>query len=96
MTRSRRILQDTLTAVRERVTIDQAGFLLYPNGERHLRSLEVLQRVLLIRHPDRPAVRQSILAACVCGYFAIVMPPLPGICTASSDDAAAVRGAACA
>jgi len=43
--RSRRILQDTLTAIRERVTVDQAGFLLYPNGERHLRSLEVLQRV---------------------------------------------------
>ncbi len=43
--RSRRILQDTLTAIRERVTVDQAGFLLYPNGERHLRSLEILQRV---------------------------------------------------
>ncbi len=42
--RSRRILQDTLTVIRERVTIEQAGFLLYPNGERHLRSLEVLER----------------------------------------------------
>jgi error-prone DNA polymerase len=41
--RSRRVLQDTLTAIREGVTVDQAGFLLYPNGERHLRSLEVLQ-----------------------------------------------------
>ncbi len=43
--RSRRILQDTLTAIREGVTIDSAGFALYPNGERHLRSLEVLQYV---------------------------------------------------
>jgi error-prone DNA polymerase len=43
--RSRRVLQDTLTAIRERVMIDQAGFLLYQNGERHLRSLDVLQRV---------------------------------------------------
>jgi len=43
--RSRRILQDSVTAIRERVTVDQAGFLLYPNGERHLRSLEILQRV---------------------------------------------------
>ncbi len=43
--RSRRILQDTLTAIREGVTIDNAGFALYPNGERHLRSLEVLQHV---------------------------------------------------
>ncbi len=46
--RSRRILQDTVTAIRERVTIDRAGFALYPNGERHLRSLEVLQTV----YPD--------------------------------------------
>ena len=43
--RSRRILQDTLTAIRGGVTIDNAGFTLYPNGERHLRSLEVLQHI---------------------------------------------------
>ncbi len=43
--RARRVLQDTLTAIREGVTVDQAGFALYPNGERHLRSLEVLQHV---------------------------------------------------
>jgi len=35
--RSRRALQDTLTAIREGVTLEQAGFALYPNGERHLR-----------------------------------------------------------
>ena len=40
--RGRRILQDTLTAIRERTTIHQAGFQLYPNGERHLRSRETL------------------------------------------------------
>jgi len=43
--RSRRVLQDTLTAIREGVTVDRAGFLLYPNGERHLRPREVLKRV---------------------------------------------------
>jgi error-prone DNA polymerase len=43
--RSRRVLQDTLTAIREGVTVEQAGFLLHPNGERHLRSLEVLRHV---------------------------------------------------
>ena len=43
--RSRRILQDTVTAIRERVTVDKAGFMLYANGERHLRSREALQRV---------------------------------------------------
>ena len=43
--RSRRMLQDTLTAIRKGLTVDSAGFALYPNGERHLRSLEVLQHV---------------------------------------------------
>jgi error-prone DNA polymerase len=43
--RSRRVLQDTLTAIREGVTVERAGFLLHPNGERHLRSLEVLRHV---------------------------------------------------
>ncbi len=43
--RSRRMLQDTLTAIREGVTVDNAGFALYPNGERHLRSLDVLRHV---------------------------------------------------
>ncbi|MDJ0905790.1 MAG: error-prone DNA polymerase [Woeseiaceae bacterium] len=44
-TRARRIVQDTLTAIRHAVTVDNAGFALYPNGERHLRSLDVLQHV---------------------------------------------------
>ena len=42
--RTRRILQDAVTAIRLGTTIDNAGFSLYPNGERHLRPLEVLQR----------------------------------------------------
>jgi error-prone DNA polymerase len=44
-TRARRIVQDTLTAIRHGVTVDNAGFALYPNGERHLRSLQVLKYV---------------------------------------------------
>ncbi|MDH3433221.1 MAG: PHP domain-containing protein, partial [Gammaproteobacteria bacterium] len=43
--RSRRILQDAVTAIRHGTTIDNAGFNLYPNGERHLRSIEILQRI---------------------------------------------------
>ena len=43
--RARRILQDALTAIRIGTTIDKAGFALYANGERHLRSLAVLERV---------------------------------------------------
>ncbi len=43
--RSRRILQDAVTAIRLGTTVDRAGFGLYANGERHLRSLDVLRRV---------------------------------------------------
>jgi error-prone DNA polymerase len=43
--RSRRALQDVLTAVRHGCTIDQAGERLYPNAERHLRSLAQLHAI---------------------------------------------------
>ena len=43
--RKRRVLQDTLTAIRLGVTIENAGFALHSNGERHLRPLEVLQHI---------------------------------------------------
>ncbi len=40
--RSRRMLQDTLTAIRHGTTVAAAGNRLFPNGERHLRELERL------------------------------------------------------
>ena len=43
--RSRRRLQDALTAVRLSVPIRQAGWSLHPNGERHLREIERLARL---------------------------------------------------
>ncbi len=43
--RSRRMLQDTITAIRKKVTIDRAGFALYPNGERYLRSPESIETI---------------------------------------------------
>ena len=46
--RGRRALQDTLTALRHRVPLAEAGWRLFPNGERHLRSIETLHR----RYPD--------------------------------------------
>lgn len=46
--RERRALQDTLTAVREGVTLDRAGFMLYPNGERYLRPRDVIATI----YPD--------------------------------------------
>lgn len=43
--RARRALQDTLTAIREGVTVATAGFSLHANGERYLRPINVLQRI---------------------------------------------------
>ncbi|WP_236886482.1 error-prone DNA polymerase [Dyella thiooxydans] len=40
--RSRRALQDTLTAIRHRSSVAEVGDKLFPNGERHLRRREVL------------------------------------------------------
>ncbi|WP_207258306.1 error-prone DNA polymerase [Pseudomonas sp. FW305-70] len=41
--RGRRALQDTMTAIRHHLPVADAGLRLHPNGERHLRSLDVLQ-----------------------------------------------------
>ncbi|MGI9309410.1 MAG: error-prone DNA polymerase, partial [Gammaproteobacteria bacterium] len=43
--RKRRALQDTVTAIREGLTLDRAGFALYPNGERFLRSRNELASI---------------------------------------------------
>jgi error-prone DNA polymerase len=43
--RGRRVLQDTLTAIRLKTTVATAGLALYPNGERHLRPRAVLDRL---------------------------------------------------
>jgi error-prone DNA polymerase len=44
-TRARRPLQDALTALRLKTTVDAAGHALFPNGERHLRSRLALGRL---------------------------------------------------
>jgi error-prone DNA polymerase len=43
--RSRRALQDVMTAIRLRVPLHAAGFALYPNGERCLRPLQRLREL---------------------------------------------------
>lgn len=40
--RRRRALQDTLTAIRHHTTVADAGWRLFPNGERHLRTRDAL------------------------------------------------------
>ncbi|SIP86484.1 error-prone DNA polymerase [Solilutibacter tolerans] len=40
--RGRRALQDTMTAIRHRCTVAEAGWRLFQNGERHLRTRSIL------------------------------------------------------
>ncbi len=53
--RARRALQDTMTAIRHRVPVAEAGRRLFPNGERHLRT----RRALAAIHP--PALLEETL-----------------------------------
>jgi error-prone DNA polymerase len=43
--RARRALQDVLTAIRHRCTVANAGWRLFPNGERHLRTRQALAAI---------------------------------------------------
>ncbi|GAB1596952.1 error-prone DNA polymerase [Lysobacter sp. PAGU 2638] len=43
--RNRRELQDVMTAIRLRMPLKEAGYALFPNGERHLRSRTMLAAV---------------------------------------------------
>ena len=43
--RERRMLQDTLTAIRHRKPVERLGFALHPNAERVLRPLDELARI---------------------------------------------------
>ncbi len=60
---SRRQLQDVVTCIREKCTIDNAGFKLFPNAERHLKTQEEMLR-LFRNYPDAIAKTQEIAEAC--------------------------------
>ena len=59
--RSRRQLQDVLTAIRLGIPVAQAGHALYPNGERHLRRLARLARLY---PPELLAESLEVAARC--------------------------------
>lgn len=60
---ARRELQDILTCIREKCTIQTAGYKLCQNAERYLKPEKELQR--LFRHyPDAIAHTQEIVTAC--------------------------------
>jgi error-prone DNA polymerase len=59
----RRELQDILTCVREKCTIQNAGFLLHPNAERFLKPVEEMVR-LFRQYPDAILKSKEIADAC--------------------------------
>lgn len=59
--RSRRPLQDVLTAIRLGIPVQQAGYALYPNAERHLRHRLRLERLY---PPELLAATLDISARC--------------------------------
>ena len=60
---ARRPLQDVLTCIREHCTIDEAGFRLFANAERHLKAGDEMAR-LFRRWPDAVARTCEIAEAC--------------------------------
>lgn len=61
----RRELQDILTCTREKCTIQNAGFLLHQNAERHLKDKVEMSR-LFRQYPD--AIANSVLLAECCQF----------------------------
>ena len=61
----RRQLQDVLTCIREKCTIQNAGFRLLPNAERYLKSGEEMAR-LFLHYPE--AIQRSIEIAEACKF----------------------------
>ena len=62
-TPERRPLQDVLTCIREHVTIEEAGFRLQANAERHLKSPDEMQR-LFRRWPQALENAAQLAEAC--------------------------------
>ncbi|WP_305798471.1 error-prone DNA polymerase [Uliginosibacterium sp. TH139] len=61
--RGRRPLQDTLTAIRLRSTLFEAGLALFPNGERHLRT-----RMRLARLYPPALLAETLRVAALCNF----------------------------
>lgn len=59
----RRQLQDMLTCIREKCTINTAGYLLHPNAERYLKPRDEMFR-LFRQYPKAIHCTQEIVAAC--------------------------------
>jgi len=59
----RRQLQDVLTCIREKCTIQNAGYKLHQNAERHLKDQAEMKR-LFLHYPEAIRATQEIVEAC--------------------------------
>ncbi len=62
---SRRELQDVLTCVREKCTIQEAGFRLHQNAERYMKEVAEMER-LFRKYPD--AIKNTVAIAEACNF----------------------------
>jgi len=62
---SRRELQDVLTCVREKCTIEEAGFRLHQNAERYMKSVDEMKR-LFRRYPE--AIKNTLVISEACTF----------------------------
>lgn len=64
----RQRLQQILTCIKNKTTIEKAGFTLFQNGERYLKTPQEMWR-LFREHPN--ALRRSLDIAGMCSYFSL-------------------------
>jgi len=62
---SRRELQDVLTCVREKCTIEEAGFRLHQNAERYMKPVDEIKR-LFRRYPE--AIKNTLVISEACTF----------------------------
>lgn len=61
--KERRELQDVLTCIREKCTIQTAGFRLHPNAERYLKPMDEMER-LFRQYPEAIQNTEAIAGSC--------------------------------
>lgn len=73
-----RKIQDFLTAIRHHTTLDNAGRLLYPNGERYLKPAKAMKS-LFAKYPE--SIENSVVIASRCyfsrDYLSTSLPDFP-------------------
>ena len=87
----RRFLQDVLTCIRERCTLEEAGRRLFANAERHLKPLEEIER-LFATYPHAIARTMEIADRCPFSLDELRYEYPESICPAGKSPATFLAG----